>query len=403
MRESQEARWKQNRRESAKRLKCVRVPLQPVCRGNAASRSCLLLQPRPCSDTAVPTPLKHQYTCRATRWFYCCRQYAQVTEQQRQDHEEAAAAALARRKHLRARHDKLMRKPWVRPASPTKPILKRGDGARLRSCVVARAPHAAGCTAGCTVTSRARGQLPQARLRGTVEAQQRETVGPDAERQNLKQFIAEQRARRSASPPSGALPPCAHALSRGNSDSNARGNSDSNARGNSGYGSDLSAQASCELAEIRGSNGECACSLSVGTDGGQAAAAVNPLLADAEGLDATFARCDVAVRGYLLRMMMRQLRSVQGGNRPATWHTAVHVQRAGTQLRSPMRSRPGMLALRLSLRRLTPCTAEATCGAQMSAAHTGDAARGGNEVAARASACPRSRAVIRSAAPVSGA
>jgi hypothetical protein len=127
----------------------------------------------------------------------CCRRYQQVGEQQKQEQADAAAAALQRRKQLRERHDNLMRKPWTRPASPSKPILTKGDGARHRRRAVAQS------------LEKAAAELQAQNRNGSAWARERrqQQHAPIAEevegRPGIRAFIAQQRQHKHtpAAPP----------------------------------------------------------------------------------------------------------------------------------------------------------------------------------------------------------
>ena len=120
-----------------------------------------------------------------------CRKYQQIEEQQKEQQAEQAAAALQRRKQLRARHDDLMRKPWIRPASPCKPILKKGDGARRRRRAVARSLEKA------AAELHAQQQCTSAWAQACRDRSQ-QTVR--SSREQLRHFIAAQRVRQRSSP-----------------------------------------------------------------------------------------------------------------------------------------------------------------------------------------------------------
>jgi hypothetical protein len=67
-----------------------------------------------------------------------CSKFKDFDRKKRQEAAAEAAEALQRRRQQRERHDDLMRNPWQRPASPKKPILKQGDGAKKKRLALAR-------------------------------------------------------------------------------------------------------------------------------------------------------------------------------------------------------------------------------------------------------------------------
>eukprot|EP00892_Ulva_mutabilis_P011806 jgi/Ulvmu1/8999/UM005_0090.1 len=105
------------------------------------------------------------------------RKYEYFSQQQKRADQDAASEALKARKAARLRHDELMRKPWKRPGTPSKDILKRGDGVRRRRAALRRS------------IEKAAGQVDK-----MLPAMCRWHSGVPPKSSGLREFIDEQRA-----------------------------------------------------------------------------------------------------------------------------------------------------------------------------------------------------------------
>lgn len=111
-------------------------------------------------------------------FIWACSRYECVIEQKKRADQEAADRLLQARKDARRRHDELMRKPWRKPSTPTKEILRRGDGARRRRALRRSIENAAG------------------QVEKTLPAMCRWNRATAGEDRGIREFIHEQRAAR---------------------------------------------------------------------------------------------------------------------------------------------------------------------------------------------------------------